>query len=111
MHICKIHIYWHLSAYFTIFQHILTISIFILNHRESGHKQAKMPYFDAFRVFCEIGKIQNLRRYRKENSKISETFTDNQSETLEIFSSLDITFHLKMYKFKRHKIHCVYSHI
>jgi len=49
-------------------------------------------------------KIQNLRRYRKENSKISETFIDNQSETLEFFSSLDITFHLKMHKFKRHKI-------
>jgi len=49
-------------------------------------------------------KIQNLRRYRKENSKISETFIDNQSEAVEFFSSLDITFHLKMYKFKRHKI-------
>ena len=56
-------------------------------------------------------KIQNLRRYRKENSKFSKTFTDNQSETPEMFFSLDITFHLKMYDFKRHRFHRVYSHI
>ena len=91
----------HILSHFSTFW---SFHIYSKPSQKVGINRQKRHILAVLEAFMKSEKIQNLRRYRKENSKIWETFLDYQSETLEFFSSLDITFHLKMYKFKRHKI-------